>query len=54
MANDDLEWLMAVADAIGGRIEQGILPRQDENGFYEFSASDLDVTVKRGGSRERG
>ena len=30
----DTEWLMALATAIGKRVEAGDLPPQDENGFY--------------------
>lgn len=31
---DTLEELLELADAIGGAVEKGNLPPQDENGFY--------------------
>lgn len=34
----DLDGLMALADAIGMRLEQGQLPPQDENGNYIIEA----------------
>lgn len=47
MTTDNFDYLMAMADAVRGRIEQGQLPRQDENGFYVFSAADLDLGVEQ-------
>lgn len=36
--DDELSYLMDLADAIGERIARGDLPPQDENGFYIYSA----------------
>lgn len=38
-----LDDLLALAGAIGERIDSGRLPRQDENGQYVFSDDDLRV-----------
>ena len=39
----DLDGLMALAEAIGMRIEKGQLPPQDENGFYIIEPLILEV-----------
>lgn len=30
----DEEWMMTLAEEIGGKVERGELPPKDENGFY--------------------
>lgn len=45
---NDLDWLMALADEIGGRIEAGRLPTQDSSGRYvlDHAAADVARTVR--------
>lgn len=35
----DEEWLMALADEIGAKVEAGNLPPKDKNGFYILDGS---------------
>lgn len=44
----DFDWLMSLADEIGGRIEAGCLPPQDAYGRYilDHAAADVARTVR--------
>lgn len=44
----DIDWLMALADEIGSRIEAGNLPPHDSSGRYllDHAAADVAETVR--------